>query len=63
MYLFHFVEKYDSFPWQKMQFLFCAAMSLAYIVTSIFATTIGESVGYAVGVSHKHYIFEATFII
>ncbi|XP_047507396.1 plasmolipin-like [Pieris napi] len=49
MYLFHFVEKYDNIPWQKIQFFYCVAMSLAYIGTSIFATTIGESVGYAVG--------------
>ncbi|VVC89205.1 unnamed protein product [Leptidea sinapis] len=49
MYLFHFVEKYDHLPWLKCEFFFCAAMSLAYIVTSIFATTIGESVGYAIG--------------
>lgn len=50
-YTFHLVEKYDRWPWPKYEFFFCGAMSLAYIVCSIFATTIGESVGYAVGFS------------
>ncbi|CAH0726391.1 unnamed protein product, partial [Brenthis ino] len=49
MYTFHFVEKYDRWPWHKYEFFYCGVMSLAYIVTSIFATTIGESTGYAVG--------------
>ncbi|XP_041974794.1 plasmolipin [Aricia agestis] len=48
MYTFHFVEKYDRWPWFKGEFFFSVAMALAYIVTSIFASTIGESVGYAV---------------
>lgn len=51
MYLFHFVEKFDKIPWLKLQFSYCAVMVLAYIVCSIIATTIAESVGYAVGVS------------
>ncbi|CAG4991545.1 unnamed protein product [Colias eurytheme] len=49
MYMFHFVEKYENLPWLKGEFFFCTLMCLAYIVTSIFAMTIGESVGYAVG--------------
>ncbi|XP_026490561.2 proteolipid protein 2 [Vanessa tameamea] len=49
MYTFHFVEKYDRWPWHKLEFFYCLAMSLSYIGTSIFATTLGESVGYAVG--------------
>ncbi|XP_011566077.3 uncharacterized protein LOC105395813 [Plutella xylostella] len=48
-YLFHVVEKFDAWPWHKFEFLYCAAMALGYIITSIFAMTIGESVGYAVG--------------
>ncbi|XP_013198256.2 uncharacterized protein LOC106141147 [Amyelois transitella] len=49
MYMFHFVEKYDKWPWLKLEFFFCCAMALAYICFSIFAATIGEGVGYAVG--------------
>ncbi|CAK1603635.1 unnamed protein product [Parnassius mnemosyne] len=48
MYMFHFVEKYDRWPWFKLEFFYCAAMVLAYIILSIFATTVGEN-GYAVG--------------
>lgn len=51
MYTFHFVEKYDRLPWLKLEFFYCILMAIAYIGTSIFASTIGESVGYAVGVS------------
>ncbi|XP_045761767.1 plasmolipin [Maniola jurtina] len=49
MYTFHFVEKYDRLPWLKCEFAYCGVMCLAYIGTSIFATTLGESTGYAVG--------------
>ncbi|XP_072936612.1 uncharacterized protein [Epargyreus clarus] len=48
MYMFHFVEKYDRWPWHKYEFFYCAFMCLAYICTSIFALIVGES-GYAVG--------------
>ncbi|RVE45246.1 hypothetical protein evm_000061 [Chilo suppressalis] len=49
MYMFHFVEKYDHLPWYKLEFFFCCAVVLTYIGTSIFAATLAESVGYAVG--------------
>ncbi|KAJ0181532.1 hypothetical protein K1T71_002254 [Dendrolimus kikuchii] len=49
MYTFHFVEKYDKWPWVKYEFFYCCIVITAYIICSIFATTIGESVGYAVG--------------
>ncbi|XP_047041455.1 plasmolipin-like [Helicoverpa zea] len=49
MYTFHFVEKFDRWPWYKLEFAYCILMSLTYIGCSIFASTIGESVGYAVG--------------
>ncbi|XP_059058986.1 plasmolipin [Achroia grisella] len=49
MYTFHFVEKYDRWPWLKLEFFYCCVVVLAYICFSIFATAIGESVGYAVG--------------
>ncbi|KAF9408439.1 hypothetical protein HW555_011874 [Spodoptera exigua] len=51
MYTFHFVEKFDKWPWLKFEFAYCIIMSLTYIGCSIFASTIGESVGYAVGSS------------
>lgn len=51
MYTLHFVEKFDKLPWLKFEFFFCGVMVLTYIGCSIFATTIGESAGYAVGVS------------
>lgn len=68
MYTFHFVEKYDRWPWHKFEFFFCAAISLAYIGTSIFATTLGESAGYAVGVScfnnyYKHEILNGSLLL
>lgn len=47
-YTCHFVEKYDHWPWFKYEFFYCSIMALAYVVCSIFAATIGESVGYAV---------------
>ncbi|CAH0603576.1 unnamed protein product [Chrysodeixis includens] len=49
MYTFHVIEKYDRVPWLKLEFFYCVIVSLTYIGCSIFATTIGESVGYAVG--------------
>ncbi|KAL0894356.1 hypothetical protein ABMA27_012981 [Loxostege sticticalis] len=49
MYLFHFVEKYDRLPWHKYEFFFSGIVVLAYIGTSIFAATLAESTGYAVG--------------
>lgn len=49
MYTFHIVEKYDRWPWHKVEFFYCCAVVLAYIGTSIFAATLAESVGYAVG--------------
>ncbi|XP_049872210.1 plasmolipin-like [Pectinophora gossypiella] len=48
-YTFHMVEKYDRWPWLKLEFFYCCGVALSYIILSIFATTIGESVGYAVG--------------
>ncbi|OWR49838.1 proteolipid protein 2-like [Danaus plexippus] len=48
MYVFHFVEKYDRWPWLKLEFFYCAIMTLGYIATTIFAATIGDSAGYAV---------------
>lgn len=49
LYTFHFVEKFDKLPWLKWEFAYCCLVCLTYIGLSIFATTIGESVGYAVG--------------
>ncbi|KOB64425.1 putative F28H1.4a [Operophtera brumata] len=49
MYTFHLVEKFDKLPWLKFEFSFCVIMVLMYIGCSIFATTIAESAGYAVG--------------
>lgn len=51
LYTFHFVEKYDQWPWYKLEFFYCCVVVLAYIGTSIFAATLAESVGYAVGVN------------
>lgn len=48
-YIFHIVEKYDRMPWLKLEFFYCDAMVVAYVVTSIIAATIGENAGYAVG--------------
>ncbi|XP_075991812.1 CKLF-like MARVEL transmembrane domain-containing protein 4 [Anticarsia gemmatalis] len=49
MYTFHIVEKYDKWPWHKFECLYCGIVALTYFGLSIFATTIGENVGYAVG--------------
>ncbi|KAL4705335.1 hypothetical protein ACJJTC_019021 [Scirpophaga incertulas] len=49
MYMFHFVEKYERVPWYKLEFFYCCIIVLAYIGTSIFAATLAENIGYAVG--------------
>lgn len=51
LYTFHFIEKFDKLPWLKWEFAYCCLVCVTYIGCSIFAATIGESVGYAVGVS------------
>lgn len=48
-YTLHIVEKFHHWPWHKLEFYYCVIVSLTYFGCSIFASTIGESVGYAVG--------------
>ncbi|XP_063529948.1 CKLF-like MARVEL transmembrane domain-containing protein 4 [Cydia strobilella] len=47
-YSFHMVEKYDRWPWLKLEFFYCCVVVMIYIILAIIATVIGEG-GYAVG--------------
>ncbi|CAB3231565.1 unnamed protein product [Arctia plantaginis] len=47
-YTIHFVEKFNKWPWHKLECFYCAIVVLTYFGCSIFAATLGESVGYAV---------------
>lgn len=50
-YTIHFVEKFNRWPWHKLECFYCVIVVLTYFGCSIFAATLGESVGYAVMVS------------
>lgn len=51
LYLFHLIEVLYKIPWLKIEFVFCAVLSLLYLIAAAMAVTYAVEAYTAAGVS------------